>query len=88
MIWENLVMGCVATFLIGVSMRFGTRKRKRPWLTTVCLLVIIIAWVMVEGLFRDGPGEFKIRVIIMASMALGTCTAELAYRIYRRRRRK
>ena len=85
MIWENLVMGCVATFLIGVSMRFGTRKRKRPWLTTVCLLVIIIVCQIIDGFFRD---DFEIGVILMASMALGTCTAELASRISRRRRRK
>lgn len=78
----NVIMGCFFPFIIGVLIRYASRKWDRPLLVTVCLIFAVIVGSLVTSVkSRIFLETFKIRVAIFAFMILGALIADLIYRI-------
>ena len=78
----NVVIGCVCPFMIGVAMRYASRKWDRPLLVTVCLIFAVIVLDLVISVTRSTFLQtFEIRVTLFTFLILGALIADLIYRI-------
>ena len=90
--WNTLdiIVGCLFPFIIGVTIRYASRKWDRPLLVTVCLIFAIIIGDLVisviSSTFRAYLRNLEIRVTIFAVMILGALIADLIYRIRSKQR--
>ena len=80
---------CFFPLLIGMSMRFASRKWDRPLLVAVCLVFVVIIMGIVTSVTKTGFLEFletlKISVVFYAFLMLGVLIAYLLYRIRRKK---
>lgn len=89
--WDvtDIIMGCFAPFIIGMLMRYASRKWHRPLLVTFCLLLAVIILYVVGAIIR---GSFlrtpKIEAVIFVCLLSGALIADLLYRICGKRTRK
>lgn len=85
----NVISLCFFPLLIGMSMRFASRKWDRPLLVAVCLVFVVIIMGIVTSVTKTGFLEFletlKISVVFYAFLMLGVLIAYLLYRIRRKK---
>ena len=85
----NVISLCFFPLLIGMSMRFASRKWDRPLLVAVCLVFVVIIMGIVTTVTKTGFLEFletlKISVVFYAFLMLGVLIADLLYRIRRKK---
>lgn len=85
----NVISLCFFPLLIGMSMRFASRKWDRPLLVAVCLVFVVIIMGIVTSVTKTGFLRFletlKIRVVFYAFLMLGVLIAYLLYRIRRKK---
>ncbi len=85
----NVISLCFFPLLIGMSMRFASRKWDRPLLVAVCLVFVVIIMGIVTSVTKTGFLEFletlKISVVFYAFLMLGVLIADLLYRIRRKK---
>ena len=85
----NVISLCFFPLLIGMSMRFASRKWDRPLLVAVCLVFVVIIMGIVTSVTKTGFLRFletlKIRVVFYAFLMLGVLIADLLYRIRRKK---
>ena len=90
--WNTLdiIVGCLFPFIIGVAIRYASRKWDRPLLVTVCLIFAVIVGELVitviNSTFSSYLRRFELRVSIFAIMILGALIADLIYRIRSKQR--
>ena len=85
----NVIFLCFGPLLVGMSMRFASRKWDRPLLVAVCLVFVVIIMGIVTSVTKTGFLRFletlKIRVVFYAFLMLGVLIAYLLYRIRRKK---
>ena len=85
----NVISLCFFPLLIGMSMRFASRKWDRPLLVAVCLVFVVIIMGIVTSVTKTGFLEFletlKISVVFYDFLMLGVLIADLLYRIRRKK---
>lgn len=85
----NIICLCFGPLLIGMSMRFASRKWDRPLLVAVCLVFVVIIMGIVTSVTKTGFLRFletlKISVVFYAFLLLGVLIADLLYRIRRKK---
>lgn len=85
----NVIFLCFGPLLMGMSMRFASRKWDRPLLVAVCLVFVVIIGSLVTSVASTGFLEFlqtlKISVVFYAFLMLGVLIADLLYRIRRKK---
>ena len=85
----NVIFLCFGPLLVGMSMRFASRKWDRPLLVAVCLVFVVIIMGIVTSVTKTGFLRFletlKIRVVFYAFWMLGVLIAYLLYRIRRKK---
>lgn len=85
----NVISLCFFPLLIGMSMRFASRKWDRPLLVAVCLVFVVIIMGIVTSVTKTGFLRFletlKISVVFYAFLMLGVLIADLLYRIRRKK---
>ena len=85
----NVIVLCIGPLLVGMSMRFASRKWDRPLLVAVCLVFVVIIMGIVTSVTKTGFLRFletlKIRVVFYAFLMLGVLIAYLLYRIRRKK---
>lgn len=78
----DIIVGCFFPFIIGVLIRYASRKWNKPLLMTVCLIFVLIVVSLVisvtSGTFLQ---TFEVKVIIFVCLILGALIADLIYRI-------
>ena len=84
---SDFIFGFFSPFIIGVVMRYASRKWDRPLLVTICLIfAVVVISLIVSGIDRTFMVRLEIRVKLFACMIFGALTADLIYRIRRRRK--
>ena len=84
----NVIFLCFGPLLVGMSMRFASRKWDRPLLVAVCLVFVVIIMGIVTSVttgFLRFLETLKIRVVFYAFLMLGVLIAYLLYRIRRKK---
>ena len=85
----NVIFLFFGPLLVGMSMRFASRKWDRPLLVAVCLVFVVIIMGIVTSVTKTGFLRFletlKIRVVFYAFLMLGVLIAYLLYRIRRKK---
>lgn len=90
--WNTLdiIVGCLFPFIIGVVIRYASRKRGKPLLVTICLIFGVIVWdlvsTVINSTFRAYLRALELRAAIFAIMILGALAADLIYRIRSKQR--
>ena len=79
---SDFILLYLAPFLIGVLIRYASRKWDRPLLVTLCLIFVIFVLVLISS----SVDYFGLEVRLFASMILGTVIADFIYRMRRRRK--
>lgn len=80
----DFILLYIAPFLIGMSMRCGTRKWDRPLLVTFCVVFIVI----VGTLITPPKVSLDFYVIFFGCMIFGALAADIIYRIRRQRKER
>ena len=83
----DFILGYLSPFIIGVVMRYASRKWDRPLLVSNCLIfVVMVINIIVSVIERTFIVYLESRVRLFACMIFGVLTADFIYRIHHRRK--
>ena len=82
----DFILGYLSSFIIGVVMRYASRKWDRQLLVTNCLIfAVIVINLIVSVIERTFIVHLEFRVRLFACMIFGALIADFIYRIRRQR---
>jgi peptidoglycan/LPS O-acetylase OafA/YrhL len=88
----DIIIERLFPFIIGVLIRYASRKWDRPLLVTVCLIFVIIVMDLVisvkNSTFSAYLQTHELRVTIFVIMIFGALIADLIYRIAEKNRKE
>jgi len=80
----DFILGYLSPFIIGVVMRYASRKWDKPLLITICLIfAVIVISLIVSVIDHTFIVHLEIRAKLFACMILGALIADLIHRIRR-----
>lgn len=83
----DFILGYLSPFIIGVVMRYASRKWDRPLLVANCLIfAVIVISLIVSVIERTFIVHLEFRVRLFACMIFGVLIADLIYRIRHQRK--